>query len=67
VKGIPVDKPIFADGTLSLNVPTIGVFGEATLAPSRVDLKGTWHKRDTSFPVEFKKGAAPAADQRPGS
>jgi len=67
VKGIPADKPTFADGILGLNLPTIGVHCEATLAPSRVVLKGTWYKLDTSFPVEFKKAAAPAADQRPGS
>ena len=52
--------------TLGLNLPTIGVHCETTLAPSRVDLKGTWYKSDTSFPLEFKKGAAPAADKRPG-
>jgi hypothetical protein len=67
VKGIPVDKPTFADGTLGLNLPTIGVHCEATLAPNRVELKGTWYKRDATFPLEFKTGAAPAADQRPGS
>jgi len=66
VKGIPVEKPTFADGTLGMNLPTIGVYCEATLAPNRVELKGTWYKLDTSFPVEFKKGAAPAADPRPG-
>ena len=67
VKGIPVDKPTFAEGTLGLNLPTIGVHCEAALAPSRVDLKGTWYKSDATFPVEFKKKAAPATDQRPGS
>jgi len=60
VKGIPVDKPHFADGTLSLNLTTIGVFCEVTLALNRVELRGTWQKRDTAFPLEFKKGAAPA-------
>ena len=44
VKGIPVDKPIFAGGIL---------------APNRVELKGTWYKGEASFPVEFKKQAAP--------
>jgi hypothetical protein len=60
VKGIPVDKPNFADGILGLNLPTIGVHCEATLAPNRAELKGTWYKSDVSFPLELKKGTAPA-------
>jgi hypothetical protein len=67
VKGIPVEKPIFADGKLSLNVPTIGVFCELTPAPNRVELRGTWRKHAVSFPVAFKKETAPAAAQRHGS
>ena len=66
VKGIPVVKPTFADGILVLNLPTIGVHCEASMAPNRVVLKGTWSKSDASFPLEFEKGAAPAADPRPG-
>ena len=61
VRGIPVEKPLFADGTLSLNLATIGVFCEVTLDQNRVELRGTWQKRDTAFPLEFKRGAAPAA------
>jgi uncharacterized protein len=61
VKGIPVDQPTFADGVLGLNLPTIGVHCEASLAPNGVELKGTWYKRDASFPLELKKGAAPDA------
>jgi hypothetical protein len=67
VNGIPVDKPTFTDGTLGLNLPKIGVHCEATLAPNRIELKGTWYKGEAKFPVEFKKQAAPAEGKRPGS
>jgi hypothetical protein len=61
VKGIPVDNVSFADGTLGLNMPTIGAHCEATLAPNGVELKGTWYKAEATFPLVLKKGAAPAA------
>jgi len=64
VKAIPVDKPNFAGGILGLNLRTIGVHCELTLAPNRVELKGTWYKGEASFPVEFKKQTAPSSRGR---
>ena len=64
VNAIPVDNPNFAGGILGLNLRTIGVHCELTLAPNRVELKGTWYKGEASFPVEFKKQTAPSSRGR---
>ncbi len=64
-KGIPIDKLIFEDGTLTLKWPKLGAEFAGKLSPDGKTLKGEWKQSGLRIPTTFTKTKQVKTDLRP--